>query len=71
MKYRIIDTALGYVGISATEKGISAVTLPCDTEEEAVISLGEKSGNGNLNPEILPDLVERIANYFNGEIVSF
>ena len=71
MKYRIIDTALGYVGISATEKGVYAVTLPCDTGEEAVISLGEKPGNSDLYPELLPDLVERITNYFNGEKVSF
>ena len=71
MKYRIIDTAFGYVGIAATEKGISAVTLPFDTEGEAIISLGEKSGNVNLSPELLPDLVERITSYFNGEIVTF
>jgi len=71
LKYRIIDTAFGYVGIGATEKGISAVTLPCETEDDAMISLGEKSGNGGSDPELLPDLVERITRYFHGERVSF
>lgn len=71
MKYRTIDTAFGYIGITATEKGITAVTLPCDTEEEAVISLGEKWGNDDLDTELLPDLVERIINYFHGERVFF
>jgi len=71
LKYRIIDTVFGYVGISATEKGISAATLPCETEDEAVISLGEKPGNGDLDTELLPDLVERIISYFKGNKVSF
>ena len=71
MKYRVINTTFGYVGIGATEKGISEVTLPCETEEEAVISLGEKSGNDDLDTELLPDLVERITSYFQGEKVSF
>ncbi|UCD08483.1 MAG: methylated-DNA--[protein]-cysteine S-methyltransferase [Dehalococcoidales bacterium] len=71
MKYRIIDTAFGYVGIAATGKGVSAVTLPRDTEEEAVMLLGEKSGNGDMDPELLPNLMERITNYFDGEKVSF
>jgi len=71
LRYRIIDTAFGYVGIGATEKGISVVTLPCETEEEAVISLGEKSGNDDLDTELLPDLVERIIKYFQGERVTF
>jgi O-6-methylguanine DNA methyltransferase len=71
LKYRIVDTAFGYVGIAVTEKGISAVTLPCDTEEESIISLGEKSGNADMNSELLPDLVDRLINYFNGEKVSF
>jgi O-6-methylguanine DNA methyltransferase len=71
LRYRIIDTAFGYVGIGATEEGISAVTLPCETEDEAVISLGEKSGTGDPDPELLPDLVKRLIDYFNGEKVSF
>ena len=71
LKYRIIDTAFGFVGIMASEKGISAISLPCDTEEEAIISLGEKSGNGDASPELLPDLVERITSYYYGEKVSF
>jgi methylated-DNA-[protein]-cysteine S-methyltransferase len=71
LKYRIIDTTFGYVGIAATEEGVSAVTLPFETEEEVMISLGEKSGNGNLDPELMPNLVERITSYFIGEKVSF
>jgi hypothetical protein len=67
LKYRIIDTAFGHVGIAATEKGISTITLPFDTEEEVMIALGEKSGTGDLAPELLPDLVERIIGYFNGK----
>jgi methylated-DNA-[protein]-cysteine S-methyltransferase len=71
LQYRIIDTSFGYIGIATTEKVISVVTLPCDTEDEAIISLGEKSGNGNLCSELLPDLVERIIKYFHGEKVAF
>ncbi len=71
MQYRIIDTSFGYIGIATTEKGISAITLPCDTEDEAAISLGEKSGNGNSDSGLLPDLVERIIKYFHGEKVAF
>jgi methylated-DNA-[protein]-cysteine S-methyltransferase len=71
LKYRIIDTAFGYVGITATETGVSAITLPYDSEEEAIYSLGETSGNGDLTPDLLPDLAERLIDYFNGEKVDF
>lgn len=71
LKYRIIDTAFGYVGIAATEKGIATITLPFETEEEVMISLGEKLSNGDLDPELLPDLTGRIIEYFTGENVSF
>ncbi|UCC16866.1 MAG: methylated-DNA--[protein]-cysteine S-methyltransferase [Dehalococcoidales bacterium] len=55
----------------ATGKGVSTITLPSNTEEEAVISLGEKSGNGHLSIDLMPDLAERIISYFDGEKVSF
>ncbi len=71
MKHRIFPTAFGYIGIAATEKGLTAITLPCETEDEAAISLGEKTGKSDIDPELLPDLVDRITKYFHGEKVSF
>ncbi len=71
MKYRIIDTAFGYVGIMTSEKGLTAITLPCVTEEETLILLGDKAGNGDLTSDLLPDLTKRLVDYFRGKEVLF
>jgi methylated-DNA-[protein]-cysteine S-methyltransferase len=71
MKFSIIETALGWVGVMWSPSGLRAVTLPYTDREEAlgeVLSLGarEEASDGALG-----DLPERLSRYARGEPVAF
>jgi methylated-DNA-[protein]-cysteine S-methyltransferase len=71
MRFRIIDTALGWLGIVLSPTGLRAVTLPRRDREAAlaeVLALGahEEARDGEMG-----DLPERLRCYARGESVAF
>jgi methylated-DNA-[protein]-cysteine S-methyltransferase len=71
MKFHIVDTALGWLGLVLSPAGLRAVTLPRQDREEAlaeVLALGarEEARDGEL-----ADLPERLRRYARGEPVAF
>jgi methylated-DNA-[protein]-cysteine S-methyltransferase len=71
MRFRIVDTALGWLGLALSSAGLRAITLPRRDREAAlaeVLALGarEEARDGELG-----DLPERLRRYARGEPVAF
>jgi methylated-DNA-[protein]-cysteine S-methyltransferase len=71
LKYVTFETALGWVGLLASENGLLAVTLPRETAEEARQMPGSGAGEAVLAPDFFNGTVERLQAYFSGEKVEF
>lgn len=71
LKYFILDTDAGKVGIMASSGGLVKSTLPAESEEEVRLSLGEAAKTAARSPDIFTDLVERLKLYFSGRKVEF
>lgn len=72
-EYNLISTALGWVGIVASPLGISNLTLPQESSDEALYHLnGFKIPTIKVTSRIgLTDSEKRIKRYFLGENVVF
>lgn len=65
------ETALGWVGIAASETGLVGLRLPQPTEAAALQRLQEQYGPGEADDGRLAGLKARVRAYFRGEAVSF
>jgi O-6-methylguanine DNA methyltransferase len=71
MRFCIIETALGWLGLVLSPVGLRAVTLPCrdrDAALEQVLALGARQ---EARDHELGDLPERLRRYARGEPVAF
>ncbi len=70
--YTVFKTRWGWMGVSYTEKGLLALTLPKESVEEAVRSL-EQESKGPLKPGNGPRkrLQKKFETYFSGKPVTF
>lgn len=70
--YTIFETKWGWMGISYTEVGLLALTLPKKSAEEAVLALERESRRG-LKPggAYRERLQEKFEAYFSGRVVCF
>ena len=65
------ETALGWVGIAASETGLAGLALPQPSEAAALQWLQEQHGPGEADDGRLAGLKARLRAYFRGESVSF
>jgi methylated-DNA-[protein]-cysteine S-methyltransferase len=65
----LFQTKAGWMGIRASEAGLTDIVLPKKTRASAVRELGEDPGNGT-DPS-LAELAGRFQAYFKGETVAF
>jgi len=71
MKFCIVETALGWLGLVLSPAGLRAVTLPRRDRDDAlreVLALGAREETGDRE---LGDLPERLRRYARGEPVAF
>ncbi len=69
-----IRTALGWVGVARSERGLLTTTLPLPTEVEAQDVLEDKVGTAlhpALDDSLLSDTASRLARFYAGEHVDF
>lgn len=72
--YSLIETHLGWVGISGSEQGLKRLVLPEKKEEEVLKQLTENMARKTrliLSVNYFSLLVEKIRDYFNGKPVYF
>ena len=67
----VFETPLGWIGISATHKGLSRLTLPVTSFREAGELIGSKATCGQSPPDILAGTVGRIRKYLDGYQIEF
>ena len=71
MKYTVVSTKFGWVGIGGSEKGLRFVSLPRLTLEAAVEDLDDCEHWSVEEQSVLGDLPLRLKRYFDGEAVIF
>ncbi len=62
---------MGWVGLLASSRGLTKVTLPQESAEEALRLLGNTPHQATLSAEGLYDIASRLRAYFSGYRVSF
>ena len=71
MKFRIIETALGWLGLVLSPAGLRAVTLPRRDREAALTEVLALGAREEARDHGLGDLPERLRRYTRGEPVAF
>ena len=51
--------------------GLQSVTLPQNTQKQALNSLGEQANRAVLSPELFSDLMEKFQDYYSGKKTIF
>ena len=70
--YGIVALAEGYVGLAATSRGLSRLTLPHATEAQAFGALGvDVRDNFSRDDDAFAELAARLDRYYAGEPVEF
>ena len=71
LRYITLYSALGWVGILASAKGLLSITLPRRSAREAQEQLGTKANEAVRSPHHFTDLVARLKTYFSGGRATF
>jgi len=71
MRFRIVDTALGWLGLVLSPAGLRAVTLPRRDREAALAEVLALGAREEARDDELADLPERLRRYAQGQPVAF
>ncbi len=71
LSYDLFQTPMGWVTLLASETGIRRSSLPCDTAEESMRSVGDEIVSAVLDEEHFADLRGRMLGYFGGGATEF
>ncbi len=71
LKYIILSTKMGWVGILAGDNGLIRTTLPCRSKGEVLYSLGRRVSSAVWSQSFFAELVQRFNAYFEGKEVPF
>ena len=69
--YTVFKTKRGWIGILGSKAGLRAVTLPKNTQQQALNSLGEHSKQAISSPELFSNLEQRLQDYYSGNQTTF
>jgi methylated-DNA-[protein]-cysteine S-methyltransferase len=71
MEYYVFLTAMGWIAILGSERGLTGATLPRHSAQEALELLGETAKQATPSPDLFKDITSRLTAYFGGNKVSF
>ena len=71
LRYDVLETTLGWVGVLTSGRGIRGMALPEPTPDEAVAHLGPEVRHAQLSPGAFSALHAKLERYFRGEPVTF
>ncbi len=71
IRYTIVSTKFGFVGLGGSESGIALLTLPKSSREAALSEIKEFADDAVDGTSAFDDLPYRLQRYFDGEQVSF
>ncbi len=71
IQHAVFNTAMGWVGVSASAKGVARIVLPKRSSEQARRLLGGDTDSTSANHPDLDDLIGRLKSYFSDGSVDF
>ncbi len=71
LKYTILHTELGWLGLMASARGLCCLTLPQPSAPVARRLLGDRINQSTRSPDLFGDLAKRLRAYFSGCQVAF
>ena len=71
IKFAIVSTKFGWVGLGGSEVGLVLLTLPKSSRKAALSGIKEFAGDAVEDTSAFSDLPYRLQGYFDGEKVSF
>ncbi len=70
MKYAVLETPMGWMGVVASEAGVRRLTIPLPTPDEAMSGIARDATDAELDNEHFAEFEERLQRLFSGEDVS-
>ena len=71
LHHTVFKTTLGWIGIVASQAGLLAVTLPQNTRQQVIDSLGDQVKQAAFTPQAFCDLEQRFQQYYSGKKTIF
>ncbi|MFC1915033.1 methylated-DNA--[protein]-cysteine S-methyltransferase [Chloroflexota bacterium] len=71
LNYTTFNSAMGWLGILGSARGLLSTTLPQRTVREVLRQLGDGVALGSRSPHLFTDLMQRLRAYFAGEQADF
>jgi methylated-DNA-[protein]-cysteine S-methyltransferase len=71
LAYTVFKTKMGWIGILGSKAGLRAVTLPQNTRQHALDTLGERVKQAELSTESFGGLEQKLKDYYAGKNTSF
>jgi O6-methylguanine-DNA--protein-cysteine methyltransferase len=71
VSYTIFETRAGWMGVSGSSLGLLHSTLPQNSKELAMTSLGEITRKAAYSSESYADTIKILKDYFTGSKVAF
>ncbi|MFC1918301.1 methylated-DNA--[protein]-cysteine S-methyltransferase [Chloroflexota bacterium] len=71
LNYTIFKTNAGWVGISASPRGLTCLTLPQNTEKAALRQLGEDISLAEKDMLLFDSIMKRLIDHFTGHRTEF
>jgi len=71
LRYTILNTDMGWVGILGSSRGLLRITLPQPSARQAKQQLGGRVKEATRSDNSFTDLSQRLRNYFAGHQVTF
>ena len=70
MKYAILETPIGWMGIVASDEGVKRLTIPLPTPDEAMQGIAHEATTAELDNEHFAEFEEKLQRLFDGYDVS-
>ncbi|MCO5080035.1 MAG: methylated-DNA--[protein]-cysteine S-methyltransferase [Rhizobiaceae bacterium] len=71
LSWCVFDTAIGWIGLGWTERGIARLLLPQRDRDAMERKLAAVGGTPAIPPEWVAGVIERLRRYAAGEVVTF
>jgi len=71
LRYATFNTALGWVGVLGSAKGLLRTTLPHRSAKEVEQLLGDRVKDATWSADFFNDLMQRLRTYFGGHRATF
>ncbi|UCG55172.1 MAG: methylated-DNA--[protein]-cysteine S-methyltransferase [Dehalococcoidia bacterium] len=71
MEWTVINTDMGWVSIVSSERGLSHISVPYNSPQESLESLGKVMKDAKFSLNRFGDLPQRLKAYFSGYRISF